>query len=123
MCGEKEITMELSGWTIYWVTRLDNIRSVLLLITTGSVISIIIAMISRVESGEKQYTKFAILFASATIVAASVIMLIPSSKEMAAILIIPKLTQNEQVQKIPGKLLTLADEWMEELRPEKEKKK
>lgn len=115
--------MELSGWTIYWVTRLDNIRSVLLLITTGSVISIIIAMISRVESGEKQYTKFAILFASATIVAASVIMLIPSSKEMAAILIIPKLTQNEQVQKIPGKLLTLADEWMEELRPEKEKKK
>lgn len=42
---------------------------------------------------------------------------VPTSKEAAAIYLIPKIANNEKVQAIPSKLLTLADEWMDELRP------
>lgn len=49
--------------------------------------------------------------------------LIPSTKQMAAIIIIPKIVNNQKVQEIPDKLLSLAEAWMEELKPSQEEKK
>jgi len=44
---------------------------------------------------------------------------IPSSKEMAAILIIPKIANNTKVSEMPNKLLDLANSWIEELAPKR----
>ncbi len=45
---------------------------------------------------------------------------IPSTKQMAAIMIVPKIVNNEKVQTIGNKVYDLAVEWMEELKPNKE---
>ena len=42
---------------------------------------------------------------------------VPTTKQMAAIIIVPKVVNNEQVQEIPNKILDLATEWLEELKP------
>lgn len=45
--------------------------------------------------------------------------LIPSTKQMAAILIVPKIANSEKVQTIGNKVYDLATAWMEELKPSK----
>lgn len=45
---------------------------------------------------------------------------IPSTKEMAAILVIPQISNSEKVQEAGGKLYDLAVEWMDALRPKHE---
>jgi hypothetical protein len=44
--------------------------------------------------------------------------LLPTTNQMAIIYVVPKIINNTQVQNIPGKLLTLTDEWIDKLRPE-----
>ncbi len=44
----------------------------------------------------------------------------PSTKQMAAIYVIPPIVNNEQVQEIPQKILDLGMSWMEELGPEED---
>ena len=77
-----------------------------------------------VEKGSKLALKFAIpvlIFGIITQV------FIPSVKELAAIILVPRLTQavvaNEELKKLPNNLLNLANEWIEELKPGKEEKK
>lgn len=45
----------------------------------------------------------------------------PTTKQMAAILIIPRIANSEKVQQTGNKLYELAVEWMDELKPSKEK--
>jgi hypothetical protein len=44
--------------------------------------------------------------------------LLPSTKEMAVIYVMPKVINSEAVSQIPSKLLRLSSEWIDELRPE-----
>ena len=44
--------------------------------------------------------------------------LLPSTKEMAIIYVVPKVVSSEVVSQIPKKLLLLSSEWIEESRPE-----
>lgn len=44
--------------------------------------------------------------------------LLPSTKEMAIIYVVPKVINSEAVAQIPSKLLQLSSEWLDELRPE-----
>lgn len=46
--------------------------------------------------------------------------LTPSTKEMCAIKVIPVIANNEGVQELPNKVVELANEWMEELKPKKQ---
>lgn len=46
--------------------------------------------------------------------------LLPTTKEMAAILIVPKIANNEKVQDCGNRLYDLAVEWMDALKPKKE---
>ena len=45
--------------------------------------------------------------------------LIPSTKQLAAIYLLPKIVENRQITELPDKAVTLANEWLEELRPKK----
>lgn len=47
---------------------------------------------------------------------------VPTTKQMAAILVVPKIVNCEAVQTVGNELYTLALDWMKELRPKKEKK-
>ena len=44
--------------------------------------------------------------------------LLPSTKEMAIIYVVPKIINNEMIAQIPDKLLKLSSEWIDELRPQ-----
>lgn len=48
--------------------------------------------------------------------------LIPTTREMAAIVIVPAIVNNEKVQTVGNKFYDLAAEWLDELRPKKEAK-
>lgn len=54
---------------------------------------------------------------SVWIISISAVSLIPTTKEMGVLYVVPKMANSEIVQKIPKKILLLADEWLEELRP------
>ena len=43
--------------------------------------------------------------------------MLPTTKEMAAIYVIPKIANNENVQEIGSEMITLAKEWLKELHP------
>jgi len=45
--------------------------------------------------------------------------MIPTTKQMAVIYVIPKVANSQIIQKIPSKILALSEEWLEELRPKK----
>lgn len=47
---------------------------------------------------------------------------IPSTKQLAAIMIVPRIVNNEKVQTVGNELYTLAFDWLKELHSEKEKK-
>ena len=44
---------------------------------------------------------------------------VPTTRQMAAIVMVPKIANNEKVQAAGNKLYDLAVEWMDELRPRK----
>ena len=58
-----------------------------------------------------------------TIIFITIASLIPNTKQMAIILVAPKVINNEQVQKLPNQVLELANEWLEELTPKKDEVK
>lgn len=45
------------------------------------------------------------------------ISLVPSSQELAAVHILPKIANQQEVQNLPPELVTLAVEWLKELKP------
>jgi len=47
--------------------------------------------------------------------------LIPTSKEMATIIVAPKIINNKSVQKLPQKVIDLAGAWLDELEPKSKK--
>lgn len=49
----------------------------------------------------------------------AVCIFLPSTKQMAAIMIVPKIANSEKVQTVGNKVYDLAVEWMEELKPNK----
>lgn len=48
--------------------------------------------------------------------------LIPTTREMAAIVMVPAIVNNEKVQLVGNRLYDLAAEWLDELKPKKGKK-
>jgi len=99
---------------IYWITRMDYIQTALFVlggITTGlAVVGFIISAICcmlNVISGDSEAKRMM----SACFV--------PSTKELCAIKVIPKIVNNEEVQELPNRVVELAGEWLENLKPEK----
>lgn len=113
-----EIGGLMTMWQMYWLTRLDSISQ----LTTGIIIACVVIFfltLSFIDESRKPI-KFvgvpSLIFGAFTLCIGA---FIPTSKEMAAILIVPKIVNNAKVQEVPDKLMTLATEWLEELRPSK----
>lgn len=123
---------------MYWLTRLDDIRHVL-----GSIIWMPIAWVTIVAVVSfccflacidmddvrpvvvKRINKASWMCVPAVfwIVATQIAMaLIPSTAQMAAIVVVPRIVNNEKVQTVGNRLYDLAAEWLDELRPKKEAK-
>jgi len=118
----------ITGFDIYLLTRADYIQLVFLTFGTISAIgSIILAIIVGINksfgddiSFEKKILKWCVPI---TLFLLLVGILTPSSKEIAAIYLVPKIVNNEQVQQVPEnamKVLNLKlQEWIKDLEEKK----
>lgn len=122
----------ITPWTIYWITRLNQIReflkastliSLLIFFTAG-----IIAFIQLTEYIEhddpcdmrRKVVKILRLTGAVLAVSALLYTLTPSSREMAAIYVIPKIANSENVRNIGDEMYGLAMEWLKELKAKRE---
>lgn len=101
---------------MYWLVTMDSIVcvSAIIAITLGVVLLWIPMVIDVV------FPKLATLaIALAAVAFALVAAFVPTTRQMAAILVVPKIANSEKVQTVGNKLYDLAVEWMDELRPTK----
>ena len=98
---------------MYWLVMLDNLSVAGFMILFVSFTATCVLFIGHTVEG---WPKWPIIAAScAMLVSMSIITFLPSTKQMAAILIIPKIANSEKVQQTGNHLYDLAVEWMEEL--------
>ena len=122
---------------IYWITRMDYIQTALFvlggIITGLAGISFVVSAICcarNVIHGDDDAKRMMVVSKKTLLtsivcglVFGSILLsacFVPSTKEMCAIKIIPKIVNNEEVQELPNKVVELANEWLEELKPKNE---
>ena len=104
---------------MYWLVILDNIVSAT---AATLVVSALAALLMGVAASLGEMPKWPAKAAFWTCVASLLVLAFtPSPKQMAAIVIVPKIVNNERVQVAGDKLYDLAIEWMDSLRPKKPK--
>ena len=111
--------MTIDPWTLYWITRLDYVPHFL----TFIIIMFVVLMFGSIlygcyqcENGQK-WPRRSTFGMFSSIVGASLMMIVmcltPTTKEMGAILIVPTVVNNENVQEEVGELYKLAKDWLE----------
>lgn len=112
--------MNITTMQMYWILMLENIRGglVAILVMCGLFITLGMPMLGAIEK-EKLFlpiTKKFLVVAAASLLGLT---FIPSTKQMAAIMIVPRLANSEKVQIIGNRAYDLAVEWMKELKTNK----
>ena len=105
----------ITAWDVYWITRLDILQGIFAVCALVSFGCLVFSGIYRT------------IFAPMLAIFIILVTLIPSTKEACAIYLIPKIANNEQVQKIPDNFAKLfnvkMEEWIKDtISDEKEKK-
>ena len=127
----------ITGWEIYWFTRLDPIRG---LAGMTAVMGILIFFLMFLlypafcdifahDDGKRKKSlawaaRSQIAVFSATVLCAFAHALTPTTREMAAIKVIPMIANSESMQRlgdVGDNMLDLANEWLRELKPKKDK--
>jgi hypothetical protein len=108
--------MDITPSTIYWIARLDGLREALCVITAlwtiGSLIYIVIDFCENTNTSFKK-SIWSAIFAVICLFGSAVF--IPTSKEVAAMIVLPKIANNENVQKIGSEFCDAALNWLKGL--------
>lgn len=100
---------------MYWIVTLDSI------IAMSVVLTILFAFGTLAAFGFAASTEdhwwLPITASLMTLVSIASWTFTPSTKQMAAILVVPKIVNSEKLQTAGNRLYDLAVEWMDELRP------
>ena len=126
----------MTGWTIYWLTRLDAIHDAASIFATiiGIVLPLFLVFGTVLKHGRdfdnydkvigKQMCSIALrILAPCGAVMVCVLVFLPTLKEAAAIIVIPKLAASEELQGLGQDMVALARDWMKELEPKHEESK
>ena len=123
--------------TLYWFTRLSHIHEVIdslfapfMALTIVSFLALIVLSIVEKMSCDNDEKMILSKFCKAAkktcctatcIVAVTMIcnIFVPTTKEMAAIIVIPKIANNESIKDLGDEIVNLAKEWMKEIHPSK----
>lgn len=114
--------MDITPSTIYWISVLDSMLGVaVLLAILSGVGGIILAVmvVGQDEDGPNLIKKALALFAS--VFAASIVTCIftPSAKTCAAMYVVPAIANSEKLQGVTDGIYELALEWLKDLKPSK----
>ncbi len=120
----------ITSGQMYWITRLDNIHDAAIAILVAVGVAIFACAISgfllaaSFDDDDKALSlrlfRMAKLLFFASIAAISAMAFVPTTKEMAAIIVVPRIANSEKVGELCGQLYDLATAWMAELAPKKQ---
>jgi hypothetical protein len=109
----------ITSWDIYWITRLDAINTtfcvtwaIILIVALFS--PLIYITLDDMSGNKKVFWKGVKISVVVFLVAIMMQVFTPSTKEFAAIYLIPKIANNEQVQRVPDNFVKLLNSKMEE---------
>lgn len=105
---------------IYWITRLDYIRAfvgVLVFVLAFLTLVFLVAGFHPDHSETERTIGRRGLFITIPLLVLflACVTLVPTTKEMCAIKIIPAMANNEKIRGIGDRALTLTNEWLDEL--------
>ena len=113
--------MEITPSMIYWISRLDGLREGLLIIgVLGFISCTIITMYGVFE--RNTFFKSAVIcgiFCILFMFGAQIF--VPRTREAVAMIVIPKIANNEKIQNIGNDIYEIGIEWLNELKPNKQK--
>ena len=124
--------MNITTSMIYWLTRLDYIREFFVVVSivfgVASVIMLFAYIADKTDSSRCGLAssvsgKLTAWVSGVALAAAVCGLLVPSTKEAAAMIVAPRLANSETVRGLGSDLVDLAHAWMKELRPGKEEAK
>lgn len=104
---------------MYWIVTLDSIVIASFILTVLFFTTTVFSIGMRAD--DIVGTWVPVTSAALALLCLAVNVFTPSTKQMAAILIVPRIANSEKVQQAGNKLYELAVEWMNELKPSKEK--
>ncbi len=113
----------MTSLQIYLISRLDILLGMcIIFLVVGTIASLLYALHAVNDLG-KNYNWFLLPVINAVFFSVCVV-IIPDTKTMWAIVIMPKLydaiTQNKELKSIPNELVDVAKLWIEEMKPKKE---
>lgn len=123
----------ITGWKIYWMMRLSSIVGVCVAVCVIFSIIAFVRLILFINSADRvanwdkkseipqmidRRTRMFKAIAAAVLFG-TVASFVPSTKEMAAIIVIPRIANSQTVKEIGTSVVDLAKEWIEELHPPK----
>ena len=115
---------------VYWLTRLDGINTLLLLLCFGSlIIAFLLSLVSYLhadtslmgeeEESAKNFAKRALKLGLLTaLLTGSASVFVPTTKELIAIYGISYLTQNKDAREIPAEALKVLNQKLKEMESE-----
>lgn len=119
----------ITPWNIYWITRLDEISVAVGILAAVPFVGIIIALIgllnASIELGIERDAKDRVVKRIKQVMICGTVLgfltllnaFIPSTKQMAAIVVIPKIANSETVCELGQGVKELALDWLKELKP------
>lgn len=114
--------------TIYWLTRCDAIKALttgLAFVSAALAVFVFVASKLSEEMPEEETTKNPFgrgFYKTALAIFITALLgstFLPSTKEMAAIIVIPRIANAKNVQQLGEGIVTLAQGWLRELSPKK----
>lgn len=104
---------------LYLILRLDAISNagVVFTVITGIIFAVTLLIIALNYGDEeaKDFTKpWAVCFGVSFAITLFLAVMVPSTKQAAVVYCLPKIINNEQVQKVPDNLLRLANRWIDD---------
>ena len=112
--------MNITPEMMYWLTRCDSICIAGFFLAVASGIVFAISLCAILDEVRGLLVRVVCLFSFGTFFACiATCVFVPSTKEMAAIYVVPKIANSQTVKELGDGVVTLAREWLEELRPAK----
>jgi hypothetical protein len=105
---------------MYWIVTLDSIVMATFFLSVVFLFGTVAAF--GFAASTENHWWLPITSSLMLLVSLAVWTLTPSTKQMAAILVVPKIVNSEKLQTAGNRLYDLAVEWMDELRPENQRK-
>ena len=104
----------MSSALVYWITRLDEIKSLLAIIAIVAASVLGIALIGTGMIAERMAWEWVRVLLPISAFTAILNVFIPTVRTIAAIYLLPKIANNEDVQQIPANTAKLLNEKLQE---------